>query len=360
MHRDARFRAVAVGAVMLSGGCQGSDERDAEQVEDLFAQIDQARIEASIPGLAVGVIRNGEVLGLMGFGYADLETSRPVTADTPFNIASVTKPMSAVLALRLEEIGVLDLDQPMSGYRDFDEFCGDARERGGIFFHDWSCDDPRITLRHLLSMTSNGELGESFFYNPPVFSWASRPMAEVGGSSFSNLVEQHVFEPAGMLRSARINRDLPLREDLARDLAVPYHLSVSGPVPSEQPPPQGDGAAGGVISTVRDLALFDQALDSGALIDEASRQALWSPISVDIPYGLGWFLGNLDGHRVVWHTGLWDGAYSALYLKVPDAEATLLLLANSDGLKWETELDEAAIERSPFARIFLSWVNSGA
>jgi CubicO group peptidase (beta-lactamase class C family) len=359
MATDVRFRAVAVGVVMLSVGCQDSDRNGPGHIDDLFTQLDQARIEAGIPGLAVGVILNGEVTGLQGFGFADLESSRPVTADTPFNIASVTKPMSAVLALRLEEIGVLDLDDPMSSYRDFREFCADARERGGIFYEDWACDDERITLRHLLSMTSNGELGKDFFYNPPAFSWASRPIAEVGGASFSNLFEQHVFGPAGMLRSARTNRDLPLPEELARDLAVPYHLSTSGPVPSDQPPAQGDGAAGGVISTVRDLALFDQALDSGALIGDASRSALWSPISADVPYGLGWFLGNLDGHRVAWHTGLWDGAYSALYLKVPDQEATLLLLANSDGLKWETQLDEAAIERSPFARAFLSWLNGG-
>ncbi|MCC7323279.1 MAG: hypothetical protein IT358_05600, partial [Gemmatimonadaceae bacterium] len=60
---------------------------------------------------------------------------------------------------------------------------------------------------------------------------------------------------------------------------------------------------------------------------------------------------------LAWHTGLWDGQYSALYLKVlgetPAERLTLILLANSDALKWNTRLDEAAVERSPYATAFL-------
>jgi hypothetical protein len=61
---------------------------------------------------------------------------------------------------------------------------------------------------------------------------------------------------------------------------------------------------------------------------------------------LGWFVASPKGERLIWHTGLWEGAYSALYLKAPDRGLTLILLANSDGLRWESRLDEAAIERS--------------
>lgn len=65
-----------------------------------------------------------------------------------------------------------------------------------------------------------------------------------------------------------------------------------------------------------------------------------------------------EGRRVAWHTGLWDGQYSALYLKVlgdtPAERLTLVLLANSDALRWATRLDEASVERSPFATAFLA------
>jgi hypothetical protein len=105
-----------------------------------------------------------------------------------------------------------------------------------------------------------------------------------------------------------------------------------------------------------DLARFDIALMSGKLIPPKFRAMLWQQDNPSIPYGLGWFLGNRDGKRVAWHTGLWEGRYSALYLKVlsdrADERATLILLANSDGLRWPTELDEATIERSDFADAF--------
>jgi CubicO group peptidase (beta-lactamase class C family) len=327
-------------------------------LEAFAAEIDSLRVARRIPGLSVAVIQDGRVVLARGFGLADVEARIPATELTPYNIASVTKPISAVVALRLVERGVLDLDRPMSGFRDFPEFCADVRGETGIFFRDYACDDPRLTLRHVLSMTANGEPGTRFFYNPPSFSWASRPMAEVAGIPFSTLVEREVFAPAGMAGSARIHRRLPLPPRMAAALAQPYHTDSAGALVRSAPPPaQGDGAAGGVVSSVADLARFDQALDAGRLIGEASRRAMWepgrSPAGAVLPYGLGWFVQDVDGRRVVWHSGLWEGAYSALYLKVPAERLTLILLANSDGVAWGNGLHEAAVQRSGFAAAFL-------
>ena len=108
--RDAWLRPASLGVMILAAGCGGSGVSDAARLEVLIEQIDATRIEAGIPGLAVGVLQNGELLALRGLGFADLEAGRPVTPDTPFNLASVTKPISAVLALRLLEEGLLDLD----------------------------------------------------------------------------------------------------------------------------------------------------------------------------------------------------------------------------------------------------------
>ena len=73
--------------------------------------------------------------------------------------------------------------------------------------------------------------------------------------------------------------------------------------------------------------------------------------------GLVWFLAERGGRHLAWHAGLWEGQYSALYLKVlgdaPAERLTMILLANSDGLRWPSRCDEAAIERSPFAMAFL-------
>lgn len=346
---------IALGLAAGAGSPAAAQEAD---VEAFAAEVDSMRQALRIPGLSVAVVRGGRVVLARGFGWADVEARVPATEHTPYSIASVTKIISGVLAMRLVERGVLDLDAPMSSFAEWTEFCTEAREGGPrIFFADYDC-GAHVTLRHVLSMQMNGVAGERFLYNPPSFSWASRPIMQATGRAFSDLVAEEVFAPAGMTRSARRHRSLPLRADLAAAAAKPYHLDSAGAlVRSREPGPQGDGAAGGVISTVADLARFDLALDEGRLISEASRAEMWRPgrssSGAVLPYGIGWYVQEVDGRRLVWHSGWWEQAYSALYLKLPDEGLTLILLANSEGVWWGNPLDAAQVERSPFAAAFL-------
>lgn len=323
-----------------------------------FAQeLDSLRTAARIPGLSAAVVKDGKVIFARGFGYADLERQIPATPDTPYDIASVTKPISAVVALRLVEEGLLGLDRPIAEYSEWAEFCKDFSEQPSIFAQGLRCEPPQHSLRHLLTHTAIGQPGTQFSYNPLLYSWASRPMMEASGTPFSRLVEQYVFQPAGMARSARTNRDLPLREDLAAAIALPYHVDDTGKiVRSPGREAQGDGAAGGVISTVLDLARFDVALDQGKLISSASYTAMMTPMrspsGESLPYSLGWFAQRHEGHELRWHSGWWDDAYSALYLKVLDEDLTLILLANSEGVWWDNPLTSAQVQQSSFAQAF--------
>ena len=350
---------LSMPAAALSG--EPARQPDAPALPDIPAfiqQIDSLRQAAHIPGLSVAVVKDGSVLFAVGLGYADLEHHVIATADTPYNIASATKPLSAVVALRLAEQGVLDLDRPMAAYSDWKDFCTEFARQPSIFAKDLQCDPPVQTLRHLLSHTATGTPGTHFSYNPVLYSWASRPIMAAAGQPFSSLVEKYVFEPAGMTHSARTYRDLPLRKDLAEQLAVPYRLGASGAIErAPAPPPQGDGAAGGVISTVLDLAKFDVALDTGKLISERSRAEMVSPMRAPdgqaLPYGIGWFVQEYNGETLVWHSGWWEKAYSALYLKVPGRGLTFIALANAEGVWRDNPRDKAEVERSEFARAFL-------
>ena len=328
----------------------------ASRAHEFALTLDRLRSAARIPGLSAVVVKDGRVVFRRGFGFADLEKRTRAAPDTPYNIASVTKPISAVVALRLVEEGRLDLDALLKTNAQFAGFCDEFRREKSIFARDIRCEG--LTMRHLLSHAVSGPPGERFSYNPILYSWASRPMAAAGRRPFSALTEEYVFRPAGMSRSARIYRDLPLRPDLARALAPPYHLDDAGKlVPSPPPPPQGDGAAGGVISTALDLAKFDVALDAGKLVSARSRERMMtstrSTSGAALPYGLGFYVQEFRGRKLVWHSGWWDKAYSALYLKVPEEKLTLILLANSEGLWWDHPLDAADVEKSPFAAAFL-------
>jgi CubicO group peptidase (beta-lactamase class C family) len=346
------------------GGVSGTghetpSEADIIASERLVRRFDSLRLVRRIPGLAAVVLRDTMVVLARGFGMADVERAVPVTPNTPFNIASVAKPIAGVVALKLVQQGLLDLDRPMTAYEGFREFCAAVRGVGGIFWGDYACDTDALTLRHILTMTANGTPGTRFLYNPPSFSWGSRPMMQVTGVPYSTLVDSLVLRPAGMARSARKHRNLALREDLARDLARPYHTDSSGVLlPSPPPPPQGDGAAGGVIATAMDLARFDIALTRGVLLPDSLRKVMWSPTRTasgsELPYGIGWFVQQYEGETLLWHSGLWEGAYSAIYLRVPTRNVTLILLANSDGLWWDNPLDKAEVHRSPFVAALLA------
>jgi hypothetical protein len=116
-------------------------------------------------------------------------------------------------------------------------------------------------------------------------------------------------------------------------------------------------AAGEATSTVLDLAKFDVALDEDRLLSAASRERMWTPTVSNsgktLPYALGWFVEELAGRKVIWHYGWLPPSVSALYVKVPAAELTFLLLANNDrlsaGFSWTAE----GVRASPFARAFL-------
>lgn len=358
------MKKLAVVAVWMLGTCAWAQTEPAARnapapdIAAFVARLEVLRKSEKIPGLSVAVVHRGEIVLALGLGLADVEHGVPATAQTPYDIASVAKPLSAVVALRLAEQGTIDLDRPLVEYSQWADFCAQFSQQPSILAKDLRCQPATHTLRHLLSHTATGSPGERFSYNPVLYSWASRPMMSAAGADFSTLVQRYVFEPAGMKRSARKHRNLPLRQDLATLLAPGYHIAASGVVePTPAPPPQGDGAAGGVVSTVLDLAKFDIALDSGTLISEASRKAMVRPTRANdgsaLAYGLGWFVQQYRGQALVWHCGWWEDAYSALYLKIPDQDLSLIILANGEGVWRSNPLDKADVERSAFAKAFL-------
>lgn len=129
----------SIAAVGITANAQAPTNRaqasrgrtDSVAAATLATRVDSLRQALRIPGLALVVLRDTTVVLARGFGFADVDRRVPVTPATPFNIASVAKPISAVLALLLVERGLLDLDRPMRRYASFPEFCDNARTSGG-------------------------------------------------------------------------------------------------------------------------------------------------------------------------------------------------------------------------------------
>lgn len=115
----------------------------------------------------------------------------------------------------------------------------------------------------------------------------------------------------------------------------------------------------GIVSTVNNLAKYDIALDTGSLASEPIVEKFFStamtPEDIALTYTFGWYVQEYRGEILIWHGG-WDenAGFSALFLKIPDRNLTLILLAKSEGMWWGNPLDNAEVEGSLFARAFLN------
>ena len=133
----SRCRAcLAVFLTVLPAGVSAAPKAD--RFSRLDAALESNARALAVPGVSAAVIEHGKLVWTGTRGWADIEARAPITPDTPFNIASLTKPMTSVMLMQLVERGALSLDTPMQHY-------------------DPSYKDARVTVGHVLSMTAQGE-----------------------------------------------------------------------------------------------------------------------------------------------------------------------------------------------------------
>ena len=348
-------------------GTSGASAADFDKkVEQLDQQLFELRKTSRISGLAAGIVKEGKLVWSGFYGFADADQTVPITVDTPYWIASVTKTFVGLLFLQLEEEGKVNLKDRINDVPGWKDFCSWLSTSGIVFGKDLRCDAP-ITIENILHHTSNGTPGTRFAYNPILFSRLSRYLEHKTGKSveevegrqntMAQFVEQKILKPAGMRRtmSSMWQRD---KCEVYFDMAQGFGLSENGKL-IKRPLPDRELAGGaGVVSTIADLARYAVALDSGTLASKAIMTKLFTPPKTlegkMFPYAFGWYVQDYVGHRLYWHAG-WDpdAGYSAIFLKVPARRLTLILLANGEGLWWNNPLDQAMIEQSPIVRSFL-------
>jgi CubicO group peptidase (beta-lactamase class C family) len=180
----------------------------------------------------------------------------------------------------------------------------------------------------------------------------------VSDRNFETLIREDIIQKLNMTGSLPMQADTS-KPEILKVLAKPYYNNEKNELVLGEYPERGLGAGAGIISSVTDLAKFDIALDNNQLMTQKSKELAFTPARLnngqEIPYGLGWFIGKYKTHKVVYHTGWQYKSFSALYVKVPDKNVTLILLANSEELflpfmEW---LSSGQIEGSPFAKEFL-------
>jgi CubicO group peptidase (beta-lactamase class C family) len=304
-----------------------------------FEQIlEDLRLLLKIPGMSAAIVKDQEVVWAEGFGYADLETMREATPDTPYELASLTKPFASTVLLQLVEQGEVDLDDPISKY--------------GIRLKS----PDEIRVRHLLSHTSEGVPGSYFSYHGYRYGHLTRVIDQASGQSFGTLLMENIVEPLAMVDSVPIVRlDEPEYDHIAAKLTKPYQLDqdlqvVSGIYEDHF------ATSVGLVSTVLDVAKYDIALDKNLLIGPETKEVAFTPTALasgePAPYGLGWFVQDFQGTRLIWHYGNNPPSFSTLVLKVPEHGLTLIVFANTANLSAPFPLGLGDVMYSPAAVAF--------
>jgi len=319
-------------------------EQEIPNLAQFEPRLEQLRQQLRIPGMAAGIVKEGQLVWAKGFGYADLENRVEASPETPWHIASVAKTFAAVVVLQLMEEGQLGLDEPLSN------FGIRLKSPGGV------------TVRHILTHTSERKPGTFFRYSGRLWEHLGKVIREASGRSYKDSLVERIIQPLGMTDSAP-NKESESEaypyESIRSRAAVPYRMDESfRPQRSEMG--LGFFAAGGMFSSIRDLAKFDAALNSGLLLDYETTQKMFSPhASPDgesLPHGLGWFCQDVGRTRLVWHFGWHPDNYSALILKVPAKGLTFMVFANSDKLSQPFNLLRGDVLNSPAALLFLTTV----
>jgi len=309
----------------------------------------------SIPGIAAAAVVNGEEVWSEGFGMADLENSVPVTPQTLFRLASISKPITATAAMHLWEQGKLDIEAPIQKYCPaFPTKESPITTRqlmahlGGIRHYK---SDPKEDLetnntKHFddpiaggIQFFANDRLvdkpGTKFHYSTQGFTLVGCVIEGASGKKYVDYVHANIFMPAGMMNTRWDDRFsiIPHRTRF-------YSKTKSGEIQnSEFLDSSYKIPGGGWLSSADDMASFEVAILADKLVKRSTRDAMWTPQHGATPevadeghrgYALGWGVGDSAGVPDVGHGGGQQGT-STFIMLAPEQKAGVVVLINLDG-----------------------------
>jgi CubicO group peptidase (beta-lactamase class C family) len=315
----------------------------AAELDALDRRIRAEMEESVIPGVLVGVASHGRLLHVRSYGLADVELRVPVTDSTVFEIGSISKQFVSAAVMLLRQEGRLELDDPI---------------------HDYLADLPSewlgVTIRQLLTHTSgipdyeeiqtyeayrfrftpdeiirvahsrpmDFEPGTGWYYSNTGYFLLSLIVERIEGRPLGEVLRERIFEPLGMGQTRMADP-----EDIIPHRASGYWVDRMGRELMNRDATQTSSTlgAGGLVSSVRDMARWDEALYGDALLSEASKRLTWTPAVLpdgeSTGYGFGWSVGDVGGHPYVAHGGQVAG-FVANFFRLPDDDLAVIVFAN--------------------------------
>ena len=304
----------------------------------------------SVPGASVVVIRNGEVIARKAFGLADLEKQTPVTPETNFRLASVSKQFTAMAILTLVQHGKLSLDQKITTFfPEFPEFGITVRQllthtSGLVDYEDVIPEGTSIPLKDfdvlwLLQQQTKTVFapGSQWRYSNGGYALLALIVEKVSGQTYPRFLHDNLFAPAGMKNTLAYEKGVSTVPNRAYGYRVAAGFSPPNPWRrTDQSLTSAVLGDGGIYSSVDDLTRWYAWLDKNPLYADASSPHAKTP---DASYGYGWYVGEKRGRRAIWHDGE-SISFRNFVLRLPADGLTVIILTNRhDGDPLELALD---------------------
>ena len=316
-------------------------------ISNLEIQIPKLMQNALIPGISIAMIRDGELFWHKSFGVTHKYTKKPVTNETIFGAASLTKPLFAYVVLKMVERGEIDLDKPLTQYTD-KPLISDSRIKlvtarqvlsHTTGFPNWSGDKP---------VWFNNNPGVKFAYSSEGFLYLQSVVEKITGQPLEAYLQQQILKPLEMNRSSLIWQ--PEYEIIAS-----YgHNRQNQPKPMSKP--KTAGAAGSLRTNASEYAQLLIAMIKPGTVDsnnltEASLQEMLTPqikLSNSLDWGLGWGLEKTNQGNFFWHWGDLV-TFKSFTVASKDLQTGIVILTNSqNGLKiCENIIDKAIGGKHP-------------
>jgi len=333
---------IAFGFGLLFG-CASADTRPSleSRIDGLFAAYEAGER----PGYAIGVVRKGELVHAKGYGLADVSARKPITADTAFNLASVSKQFTAASVALEIEAGRLDLDDRVSEHwidlpnfmsgitighlvymtSGLKEYYTLPSPRGG-----WQSEDEFTIDDAIGAVFASKQLayepGERWTYSNINYQLLAELTARLNGVSFTEHMEASIFAPLGMDNTWV---DAPLknnREGIARSYVWSDKKSGWQVAPRLSPHYGGSG----MFSSLKDLAKWDRALYLTDQLGEGFEARMLSARKYahdkdNDAFGL--VHGSYEGQPTIWYEG-GDYGVSTYMVRLPKRDETIICLSN--------------------------------
>ena len=295
------------------------------------------------PGMAVIVTNGTKAVYISGYGHDS--AGNPITADTPFPIASLSKSFTALAIMQLVDKGSIELDGAVRTY--LPEFTM-ADERAKVItvrqllnhtsgmsdstFHEKSLSQPNSlqeAVARLRTARLAGDPGPRYRYHNPNYQVAARLVEVVSGEPFATYMQRHIFAPLGMDRTKTVTRLIQPAE-VAQGHARFYGLPVALPEPFWFL----DGSSG-IVTTPRDMAKWltmqnngGAAADGTPIVSTKGLELMHSGTKGVEGKGLGWNIETSAGKTKLFHSG-WMFTYTAMQILLPDSGYGIAVMSNT-------------------------------